>query len=122
MIVLPDNPPLALQTKLTGILTGLLLIISIIQLIRIGKLKPGYGLLWFLLAAIILLFSIFDSLFFGISKILGIYYAPSMLFGLLIVNILLITVHYSLVLTKMEKRITALAQEIAFLKQKKNKK
>lgn len=122
MTIFPDNAPFAPQTKVTGIITGLILTAAITHLIRIGKLKPGYALLWFVLAAIILLFSVFDSVFFGLSKLLGIYYAPAMLFGLLIVNMLIINVHFSLVVTKMEKRITMLAQEVAFLKQSKKTK
>lgn len=116
MDLLLTTEPISSATRLMAIASSISLLLLIVQLIRLGKLREGYSILWFLLAGLVLIFSIFTDLLFGFSKLIGIFYAPATLFLILIANLMLISIHYSMVISKHERKLKTLAQEIALLK------
>ena len=95
--------------------TGLFCLI--VQLIRRGSLKEGFAILWLLLIATISTVALFSSILFRISSLIGVIYAPTTLFLIVILNILLILIHNAVVLSKQEKQIKTLAQELGRLTQ-----
>lgn len=103
------------EVRLLAIAGSILLLLFIVDLIRKERLKEGYSLLWFLTAFILLVFSVFSNFLFSLSQFIGIYYAPATLFLLLIISLLLISVHFSTVISRHEKRIKELSQENALL-------
>jgi hypothetical protein len=91
--------------------------IVVVELIRQGRLKEKYSLLWLLAGAILLLFSSSRALLNFISSLLGIYYPPSFLFLIAFLFLLLITLHFSVVISGLSEKNKQLAQELALLRQ-----
>lgn len=106
-----------LRIQLVAIAAGLLLFLFIIELIRGGRLKEGYALLWITISLTTLAFAIFPGLLRWLSRLFGISYAPSAFLLLLVSGLYLLAIHFSLLLHRYDKRIRALAQEHAIVKE-----
>ena len=89
----------------------------IVELIRRGRLKEKYSLLWLFAGIILLIFSLSRGLLEYVSSLLGIYYPPSLLFLLAFLFLLLITLHFSVVISGLSDKNKKLAQELALLQQ-----
>jgi len=89
----------------------------IVELIRRGRLKEKYSLLWLFAGTILLIFSLSRGLLEYVSSLLGIYYPPSLLFLLAFMFLLLITLHFSVVISGLSDKNKKLAQELALLQQ-----
>jgi hypothetical protein len=99
---------------IVGCGTGL---IVIVELIRRGRLKEKYSLLWLFASVILLVFSVSRGLLEYFSSLVGIYYPPSFLFLLAFLFLLLITLHFSSVISGLSEKNKQLAQELALLRQ-----
>jgi hypothetical protein len=99
---------------ITGSATVLFLVL---ELIRRGRLKERYSLLWLLSGSVLLILSLSRGLLEAISKLIGIYYPPSLLFLIAFVFLLLITLHFSAVISGLSEKNKRLAQEVALLRQ-----
>jgi hypothetical protein len=106
------------QARIVAILGTAALLGIIIYLIRKGLLKAGYSLLWFLMVGVLFILSISKNAFFLLSKFLGIYYPPAALFAVVFVLLIIISIHFSVVISRQERRIKRLSQEIALLNKK----
>jgi len=102
--------------KIFAILGSGALLIVVVELIRRGRLKERYALLWLLAGAILLFLSSSRSLLDAIARQLGIFYPPSLLFLLAFFFLLLITLHFSVVLSSLSEKNKKLAQELALLR------
>ncbi len=89
----------------------------VIELIRRGRLKERYSLLWLFASGILLVLSSSRTMLESISRMLGIFYAPSFLFLLAFLFLLLITLHFSVVISGLSDRNRRLTQELALLRQ-----
>jgi len=96
--------------------SGALLFI-VIELIRRCRLKERYSLLWLLAGAVLLLLSSSRSALEFIARRVGIFYPPSFLFLIAFLFLLLITLHFSVVISGLSKESKKLAQELALLRQ-----
>jgi hypothetical protein len=103
--------------KILAIIGSGAVLIIVVELIRRGRLKERYSLLWLLAGGILLIFSSSRNLLEAISHLLGIYYAPSFLFLLAFLFLLLITLHFSVVISGLSDKNKKLAQELALLRQ-----
>ena len=101
-----------------ALVASLLLFIFIIELIRGGRLKEGYALIWFFISIATLAFSLFPRLLTLLAHAVGISYAPSALLLVLVAGLYLLGIHFSLLLHRYDKRIRMLAQEHAILEEK----
>lgn len=105
------------RVQMVAVVGSLLLMIIIIHLIRQERLKEGYSIIWFLVGLLIILFSTFARLLDVFAKAIGIAYAPAALFLILIAGLLLLSIHFSVLLSQNERRIKELAQEHAILEE-----
>ncbi len=101
---------------LTIVLSGGLFIV-IIELIRKGRLKERYALLWLFAGLVMLLFASSRTLLEGTSRLFHIFYPPSFLFLLAFLFLLMIALHFSTVISRLSEQNKKLAQEIALLRQ-----
>jgi hypothetical protein len=92
-------------------------LIVIVELIRRGRLKEKYSLLWLFAGTILLIFASSRKLLNYASSLVGIYYPPSFLFLLAFLFLLLITLHFSSVISGLSEKNKQLAQELALLRQ-----
>jgi hypothetical protein len=103
--------------KILAVLGSGALLIVVVELIRRGRLKERYALLWLLAGAVLLFLSSSRGLLDAIARLLGIFYPPSFLFLLAFFFLLLITLHFSVVLSSLSEKNKKLAQELALLRQ-----
>jgi hypothetical protein len=103
--------------KILSIIVSASVLIFVVELIRRGRLKEKYALLWLLAGGILLVLSRSRDLLEYLSRFVGIYYPPSLLFLLAFLFLLLITLHFSVVISGLSEKNKKLAQEIALLRQ-----
>ena len=97
--------------------TGSLTLLGIVlELVRRRRLKEKYSLLWLLTALVLLALSLSKGLLVGLSSLLGIFYPPSAFFLLAFLFVILITLQFSVVLSRLSERNKLLSQEIALLR------
>lgn len=99
---------------ITGSATVLFLVL---EMIRRGRLKERYSLLWLFAGAVMLVLSLSRDLLNFIAHQVGIFYPPSLLFLVAFTFLLLITLHFSAVISGLSEKNKRLAQEIALLRQ-----
>ena len=90
---------------------------AVIELIRRGRLKERYALLWLASSIVMLVLSLSRGLLEAIARLVGIYYPPSLLFIVAFVFLLLITLHFSAVISGLSEKNKRLAQEVALLRE-----
>jgi hypothetical protein len=92
-------------------------LLAVLELIRRGRLKERYAILWLLAGGVLLLLSSSRDLLEAVARLLGVFYPPSLLFLLAFFFLLLITLHFSVVLSGLSEKNKKLAQELALLRQ-----
>lgn len=106
------------RLQIIAIVMALCFMFFIFRLIAKGKLREEYSFIWITCTALLLLFSFWRNGLDVIAKVLGIFYAPSLMFLGAIFAIVIFLVHLSVVNSKQHKQIKDLAQEMAILKKK----
>ena len=67
-----------------GIIFSLIILLSVIFLVRERLIKEKYSLVWLLIGLFVFVMSVFRGLLEGFSALIGVDYAPSAFFALLI--------------------------------------
>ncbi|AZS17825.1 DUF2304 domain-containing protein [Paenibacillus lutimineralis] len=88
-----------------------------IYLIRNGKLREQYAILWLILTAVMMLLSLFPSLIDFMAKQIGVSYAPSLLYLLGLISVLFILLHLTIAVSSLTARFIVLTQKIGMLEQ-----
>ena len=103
-----------LWVSVAAALASLALIGTVLWLIRQRKLKERYALLWLLTGAVLLVLSVWRGGLNTIAGWLGITgYPPAILFAVAILFVILVLLHYSTVLSKLDDEKTALRCQLA---------
>lgn len=105
-----------------AIVFSIAFIIFILNLVRKSKLDEKYSILWLFFGGIILILSIFPRSIEKLAEIFDVYYPPAILLLFSIVIIGAYIVHMTLIITKQNKMIIKLTQELALFKLKKDEK
>ena len=106
------------KVQVVAILGCLLFLALVIEAVRRRHLKEAYSLLWLILGLLFLALAIWRSGLEYVSNMVGIYYAPSMLFLFMLCAQFLILFQYSMIMTKRAEETKRLAQEIALLEER----
>lgn len=115
------NNLIPLRLQLFAIFTSAMLLLGIIQLIRRGKLKEGYSILWFGIGFGFLTVAIWANLLRFISRVVGVEYEPATLFAILLIGSLLILIHITVLVSGFDKKDKTLAQNIGLIEWELNK-
>jgi hypothetical protein len=107
-----------MSVTLFAALSSLMIFAVIIELIRRGRLREQYALLWLGTASVILVLGLWRDGLNELADALGIAYPPNALFVLAIAFMLLLLLHYSTVISKLSDRTTTLTQRIAILEER----
>jgi hypothetical protein len=102
--------------QIVAIIFSLGIFVGIVDLIRRRMLKEQYAILWLISAIVLLILSVWRQLLDKIAQLLGIAYAPSLLFLVAFVFLLLIVLHFSVIISNLSEKNKRLSQEIAILK------
>lgn len=106
------------KIQLISIIGSLLFIFFITRLIHKGKLREEYAIVWLICTLLLMVFAIWRNGLEIVAHLLGVFYAPSIVFLGAIFAIIIFLVHISIVNSKQQKQIKELAQELALLKRK----
>ncbi|HEY80537.1 MAG TPA: DUF2304 domain-containing protein [Caldilineae bacterium] len=104
------------RARLLLFVIGLIVFITIINLIRTRRLKEEYALLWLLAALALVATPILINPLDQIAFFLDIEYPPALFLGLGIIGLLLIIFQLTLVISKFSDQIRILTQEVALLR------
>lgn len=99
-----------------GIVFSLIILLSVIFLVRERLLKEKYALIWIVIGLFTLLISLCRGLLDGFSDLIGVYYAPSAFFSLLIACAYLLLLNMSVSLSGLKAQNKAVSQELGLLK------
>jgi hypothetical protein len=91
------------------------ILLMVIELVRRRKLKEEYSVLWVFTAAFVLLVSIWFSLLAKFTAAIGAISPASTLFFFGLLFCLVLLLHFSVRISSLERRLTALVQEVGLL-------
>ena len=104
-----------IETRILAVAGSLFVLALIVELVRRRQLKEEYSLLWILTALVLLVFALWYELLLKVTDLIGAVLPSSTLFFFGLVFVLLMLLHFSVRVSAMERRITALVQEIGLL-------
>ncbi|PYI53123.1 DUF2304 domain-containing protein [Paenibacillus flagellatus] len=93
----------------------LIFLFATIELIRRQKLEEQYALLWLGLGLVMLPFCLFPDMLPKLSELVRIHYPPSLLFLIGLAFSLVFILHLTIVISKLQRKLTRLVQQLALL-------
>lgn len=104
-----------------AIIFSIAFIIFIINLVRKNKLDEKYSILWLFASVVILIVALFPSIITIIAQKFNVFYPPTLMLLFSIIVLGAYIVHITVVITKQNKMIVKLTQELGILKEEINK-
>jgi hypothetical protein len=102
-------------TLLTA-LTGLILLAVIVELLRRRQLREKYGILWLGVGLVVLPLAAFPRLLDNVAGTLGVASGVSLVLFLGIAFLLLVCIHLSWEVSRLEEETRTIAEELALLR------
>ena len=99
-----------------GIIFSLIILLSVIFLVRERLIKEKYSLVWLLIGVFVFVMSVFRGLLEGFSALIGVEYAPSAFFALLIAFAYLLLLNLSVSISGLKAQNKAISQEVGLLR------
>lgn len=107
------------SVSIAAAIASVLLILVVLELIRGRRLKERYALMWLVTGVVLLVLSVWRDGLNTIAGWLGVSgYPPAILFAAATLFVIVVLLHYSTVLSKLDDESTLLAQELAILRQR----
>jgi hypothetical protein len=94
---------------------AVVILMMVVELVRRRKLKEEYSVLWVVTAVLTLLVSIWFSLLTSVTNAIGAVTPASTLFFFGLLFCLVLLLHFSVRISSLERRLTALVQEVGLL-------
>lgn len=104
------------EIQILAILGSLAVLLLVFHLIRRRMLREEYALLWFGGGVLLLVFSLWRGLLHTVAWLVGVAYPPSVLLLGVIATGFLVSIHYSVSLSRLDEQNKRLAQELALLR------
>lgn len=106
------------RVQYIAIVVSIIYLLSIVWLIRGKRIREEYSLIWIVFGIAFLVLSIWREGLDYISELLGVAYPPTAIFLIFFMAIFLIMIQFSLIISKLSRNNSKLAQDQALLKQK----
>lgn len=100
------------KIHILGIVFSLIVILTVVWLVRSRMLKEKYSLVWLLIGLFTLTMSSSPDLMRQYSDLIGVYYAPSAFFAMLIAGAYLLLLNMSVNISDLKAHNKALTQEL----------
>jgi hypothetical protein len=104
------------RTQIVLLVLTALTMLSILRLVRSGKLKAKYSLLWISLGVALLALAALPNVADNVAEEVGVYYQPALFFVVGIGFLLLVVIHFSYELSRMENRVRTLTEETTLIR------
>ena len=102
-----------IRNKIVALTFGIMMLLLIIELVRRRKLREEYSWLWLMTGAIIVLLSLWFDLLKWMTHLVGAITPSSTIFLFAFLFLILISLHFSVVISKLTDRNKELAQHPA---------
>ncbi len=104
------------RTMVFGLVGSAAALLFVLELVRERRLREEYSLLWLATAVVLIVLSLSRPLLDVLANAIGIFYPPSALFVVAMLFVLLILLHFSTVITRLDQENKDTAQQIALLR------
>jgi len=91
------------------------LLVAVIELVRRGRLTEEYSFIWIVSAAALLVLSLWRNLLDLAASALGVHYPPAVLLLVLTFFVVIVSLYFSVVVSRNRKKIEKLVEEVALL-------
>lgn len=108
-------PYMPLRNKMVALMIGVVMLLFIIELVRRRKLREEYSWLWLLTGVVILMLTFWYDLLKWMTQLIGAVIPSSTIFFFAVLFLFLISLHFSVVISKLTDRNKELAQQYALL-------
>lgn len=105
------------STRVVALLVSATFLLLVLNLVRRGKLSEEYTPIWVVASVAIMLLSVWFDLLRGIMRVIGAWTPSSTLFFLGEIFLLVLCLNYAVRLSRLNRQMRVLAQELALLKQ-----
>ncbi len=104
------------RQKIFAIIASLLIVLLVVELVRRRKLREEYSWLWLLTGGSIILLVVWYDLLLFITHLIGAIVPTTTLFIFGLLFLMLISLHYSLQISKLSHQVKEMAQQLTLLK------
>ena len=105
------------RIQVVSVIVMLAVFVLIFELVRRRRLMERYALLWLFSATVLLALALLQGLLESFARLVGIAYAPSALFAVVMACGLLLMLHFSLVISRLTDQTKLLAQGLGRVQQ-----
>lgn len=105
-----------LQQKIFAIVASILIMMLVVELVRRRRLREEYSWLWLLTGVVIILLVVWYDLLAFITHLIGAIAPTTTLFIFGLLFLMLISLHYSLQISKLSHQVKEMAQQLTLLK------
>jgi hypothetical protein len=105
-----------LHQKIFAIVASILIMIIVVELVRRRRLREEYSWLWLLTGAVIILLVVWYDLLLFLTHLIGAIAPTTTLFIFGLLFLMLISLHYSLQISKLSHQVKQMAQQLTLLK------
>lgn len=109
---------MSFNLQIVAVLFLLAILVSIIYILRKGRIAIKYALVWFFAALVLLIFVIFPGLMNSLTNLLGFEVESNMIFAGLIAMLIFINIALTVIVSGQSSKIRLLIQEVSMLKAK----
>ena len=99
-----------------GITGSLLILVVLFELLRRRHLREKYAVIWALVAVGVLVLTIFPGILYSASDLVGVDVPANLLFFLASTVLMVLTLHHSYEIGRLEDKTRTLAEELALLR------
>jgi hypothetical protein len=92
------------------------MLVFVLHLLRSGRLRAKYAMLWSTVGVGLVILAAFPGLLDWTAGRLGIYYPPAAFLMAAVAFLFVLTIHFSWELSRLEERTRTLAEEVALLR------
>lgn len=103
------------RIQVVAIVGAVALMVSAVELVRRRQLGEVYSIIWLALGGIVMVLALFRNLQETVARWVGVYYPPSLIFGVLMFLQLGMMLYLSIALTRLETHNRILTQRLALL-------
>ena len=105
-----------LHQKIFAIAASILIMVFVVELVRRRRLREEYSWLWLLTGAVIILQVVWYDLLVYVTHLIGAIAPTTTLFIFGLLFLMLISLHYSLQISKLSHQVKEMAQQLTLLK------
>ena len=101
--------------QLVSIAVSAILLITVVELVRRHRLTEEYSFIWIVCAVALLALSLWRNLLDVAANALGVHYPPAVLLLVLTFFVVIVSLYFSVVVSRHRQEIQRLVEEIALL-------